>query len=334
MAIQHNTTALREQCGNAVAAGRQYLLSCIENDQFYDKWYGNSVLPPVEKSSSPMLCFFTAIALKESGGIPDTVKTFMRDVLNKAQKGASYGYDGKAPIDADDTAFALRTLIAIGDTVTPEMITEALNPFKCGDSWFTFPVLEYNSEETPPFHYTYTGPASVVGPHPEVHLNILSLMQETGIKISRIPSVPLNNGLPVSYFYRTFMYGTWLFSKLCRGMGVQFGNMKNTVLHRQNDNGSWSGIEKGFSTAQETALALLAISSYNNICDKVKNISIKQLMSLQQKDGSFFGGVLWCYHLPDNTKDALWYAEDKMSIVGTSIVVYALNSTITLKSDA
>lgn len=314
---------LQKLCRNAVVSGRKYLISCVENDTFYDKWFGTVVPPPVERSSSPMLCFFTALALRESGGIPATVKEKIRSTLLAAKKGDSYGYDVMAPIDADDTAFALRTLIVIGETVTPEMVTAALEPFRCGDSWFTFPVSGIDSVETPPFHSYYSGPASVNGPHPEVHLNIAALFLDAGMHVGHIPPIPLKNGLPISYFYNSSIYGAWLYSTVCRSMQLQYQTMKSALLRCRNEDGGWPGISSGFSTEQETALALLTLTNYGML-EKTMNGTIDFLLARRKGDGTFSGGVVWQYYLPENRKNSFWYAKDDMSIVATSLTVLSL----------
>lgn len=323
MSAQNNENAIRKQCRNAVKAGRQYLISCVENNLFYDQWFGTVVPPPVEKSASPMLCFFTALALQKNGEIPDSVKKHLHAVLDNAKKGASYGYDEKAPIDADDTAFALRTLIITGEAVSPEMITEALKPFKCADSWFTFPISVKNCVKTPPFHNSYTGPVSVGGPHPEVHLNILSLFQDAGIIVSRIPAVALKNGLPVSYFYPSSYYGAWLFSAICRRMKLQYHSIENAAVRCRLSDGSWSGVENGFSAVQESALAMLTLDNYAH---KEQDVWLRYeyLLAQQQKNGSFPGGTLWKHRLPVEKGEASWCSADVMSIVSTGSAVLAL----------
>jgi hypothetical protein len=270
-----------------------------------------------------MLCFFTALALQKTGGVPEPVKVRLRTILSNAQKGSSYGYDVKAPVDADDTAFALRTRLLLGDTVTPEEVVAALEPFRCGDSWFTFPA-KIPEGITPPFYSVYQGAVSVVGPHPEVHLNILALYQELyGTAVSRILPLPLQQGVPVSYFYPSSFYGAWLYNMLCRQMELEDTTLKSAVLRMRKQDGSWPGCENGFSEVQETAIAMLTLysfASYSESDDAVLKYIIKQ----QQADGSFPGGTLWKYQFPTESDSACWSAVDSNSIVSTGCVVLAL----------
>jgi hypothetical protein len=304
-------------CVKAAEYGRRYLISCIESHTFFDQWHGTSVPPPVERSASPMLAFFTTAALRKSGGVPDAIKSELLGMLSLAKKGNSYGYDDKAPMDADDTAFALRTLIALGEKVTPDMVKSALEPFRCNGSWFTFPVKTI-SGVTPPFHCNYQGPESTAGPHPEVHLNILALYQEAGqAPVSRVPALPQKNGLPVCYFYDSAFYGAWLFSLLCKEMELEYLPLKSAVLQLRNNNGGWSGRENGFSAVQETALALLTLDTFSTP-DASKSAAIAFILGQQQNNGSFPGGTLWNY------REAGWYARDVQSIVSTSCAVCAL----------
>lgn len=321
---------LKSRCSNAVNAGRQYLLACLENNTFYDTWYGTYVTPPVEHSSSPMLCFFTALALQKTGGVPEMAKDKMRTILSSAKKGSSYGYDEKAPVDADDTAFALRTLLLLGDIVTPEIVAAALEPFRCGDSWFTFPA-KAPAGITPPFYSAYQGEASVLGPHPEVHLNILSLLQEVSREaVTRIPPLPLKEGLPVCYFYNSGLYGAWLFCLLCKEMGLEISTLQSAISGLRNEDGYWPGREDGFSAVQETALALLALETYT-IADKFKNASLAYTTGQQQGNGSFPGGTLWNHRLPMTQCEAYWYAIDEMSIVSTACAILSLAQIVNNK---
>ncbi len=317
---------LQKRCAEASERGRQYLISCVENDCFFDKWYGTSIPPPVEHSASPMLCFFTALALRDSGGIPDTVSSSLQEKLALARKGHSYGYDQFAPVDSDDTAFALRTLIALGETVTAEMLREAFKPFRCGDSWFTFAANSI-AGHTPPFQPVYQGPQSVRGPHPEVHLNILALHQEIGIKEIRIPALPEMNGLPVSYFYKSELYGAWLFGQICKGIALDYPPLRIAAMGIRNSNGGWSGFTDGFSAVQETALGLLTLKTFDGT-ESGFEPSLVYLLGQQLENGSFPGGTLWHHRLPQDNGKFIWYATDEMSIVSTGLAILALNSFI------
>lgn len=313
---------LQNLCSEAVKSGRQYLFSFIENNTFYDQWYSSSEKPPVEHSSSPLLCFFSALALKTSGGIPESVKTKFLSLISSAKKGDSYGYDHKAPIDSDDTAFALRTLLALGESVSSELIANAFMPFTCGTSWFTFSVKD-ETNATPEFHCAYQGPSTVIGPHPEVHLNILALHQEANISVTRIPSIPQKDGLPVSYFYNSALYAAWIFSTLCKKMEFEFLSLRDAVLHQRLDNGSWPGKTDGFSAVQETSLALLTLDTFSK-SDPDRLLSLKYILGEQKVNGSFQGGTLWRYPVPQAQGESYWYAVDSNSIVSTSLAMLAL----------
>lgn len=308
---------MKKKVQKAVELGRDYLISLIENDAFHDKWYGDVVKPPVEKSISPMLCFFAVLALEKCGGIPKKINKKILGYLSRCKKNDSYAYDEVALIDSDDTAFALRTLNLLGESVSSEIIQLAFKPFECKDNWFTFPA-KTNSEFTPRFHHNYSDKSSVIGPHPEVYLNILNLFLETGIPVKKVLSIPESNGLPISYFYDSNFYGAWLYVELCKGMGIDFPFIKKRVHSLKFKDGGWPSKAKGFSSAHETALALLILG--NNLHDE----SISFLLDKQREDGAFPGGNLWRHRLPNIESEAYWYAEDINSIVSTGISILAL----------
>jgi len=310
-------------CLNAIQSARSYLISCIENDRFYDQWKGTTIAPPVEHSASPMLCFFSVLALSKCGGIPETVKKKVISILYSAKKGDAYGYDKVAPIDSDDTAFALRTLILLGEKITADQVTNALSPFKTNESWFTF-ASPY-SKQNPVFHYEYKDPSSVFGPHPEVHLNILALYQDIGVEINKIHSLPeMNSGLLCSYFYNSAFYASWIFSTLCEMIDFEYLPIKNAILKSKMNSGGWSGRENGFSTIQETSLALLTLDTFSMSRD-YRAESVNYIAMQQKENGSFPGGILWSHRLPEAHSNPYWFAEDIMSIVSTSFAILALS---------
>lgn len=320
-----NHNELQNKSIVAVEKGRKYLISCLENDKFFDQWIGTSIAPPVEHSSSPMLCFFAARALQCSGGISDMTKEKFSEILSNARRGDSYGYDRMAPVDSDDTAFALRTLIILGQTVTSKMISDALSPFTCGKSWFTFHVQNH-TDSTPGFHCYFKEPASIFGPHPEVHMNILLLHHEAGLEINSIPGFPEKDGLPVSYFYRSAHYGAWLLSTLYKSMGFKYHQIEDSVFKLQNDDGSWSGMDGGFSTVQETSLAILTLNTFGIKDINSISSSVDFLIGQQTSKGFFPGGSLWHHYLPHSKDNAYWYAKDIMSIASTSLAIIALSN--------
>ncbi len=241
--------------------------------------------------------------------------------LQQARKGASYSYDALAPIDADDTAFALRTLIVLGSDLSTDDILSGLAPFTSQMSWQTF------CGPTPPqFMWTtdYINDLSVFGFHPEVHLNVSLLLRETGHPFKPYSSMPLRNGLPANYHYPSHNYCGWLACELHSAQPQEVAGVESALLSRQLPDGRWPALTDGFTASQETALALLALSDVAYAGAAGRN-GIDFLRAQQRADGSWPGGVLWTFRVPGTGGSVIWKAVDAMSIVATSLGLMALS---------
>ncbi len=299
---------------------RTFLCDALALARCHDSCHANIGMPPSTHSYSVFLAYFVARALAVSGGIDAAARSVLLSHLQQAKKGASYSYDTLAPIDADDTAFALRALILLGSAQSSDDILSGLAPFESQHSWQTF------CGPTPPrYMWTtdYINDMSVFGFHPEVHLNVALLLHETGHPSRPYPPLPLRNGLPANYHYPSKNYCGWLLCELQSAQPEAAVGVESALLARQLPDGRWPAVTDGFTAAQETALALLSISEAAYAGAAGLN-GIDFLLSQQRADGSWPGGTLWTFRVPGTGGQVIWSAIDSMSIVATSLSVMAL----------
>jgi hypothetical protein len=300
---------------------RAYLCDALASARCHDACHANIGAPPSAQSSSVFLAYFVARALVASGGIDAAARSVLLSHLQDARKGDSYGYDTLAPIDADDTAFALRAHLLLGSAPSSDEILSALAPFESQLSWKTFcgPTLPQGMWTT-----DYINDLSVFGFHPEVHLNVALLFQETGHPFRPCPPLPFRNSLPANYHYPSHNYCAWLVCELQHARGQTSAGLESALLARQLPDGRWPAVTDGFTAAQETALALLSLSDAAYAANAGRS-GVAFLLAQQRADGSWPGGTLWNFRVPGTGGSVIWKAVDAMSIVATSLGLMALS---------
>jgi hypothetical protein len=276
--------------------------------------------PPTPGSPAVFLDYFAARALAVGRRLTPLVEEVIRGHLSGYARGEAYGYNRIAPPDADDTAFALRTRLLLGEALTPEAIARSLAPFAHRGSWLTFPST---AVAVPGWTIEHRDDASAFGLHPEVHLNVLALLREAGqAGAAPPPDLPRRDGLYAAYHYPSRLYATWLAAEALRG-GAAEGEIDAAVLAAQRADGSWSACHDGFSAEQETALAVLSLSDAA-VAGPAGRRALAFLLARQQPDGSWPGGILWRYHKPGTGGAVVWWAEDARRIVGTALGTLAV----------
>ncbi|WP_437720625.1 hypothetical protein [Sorangium sp. So ce861] len=308
----------------AIRRAREFLRDALVAGRCHDTWHASEGAPPVLQSHAVFLTYFVARALAGSGGIEEAARSTISNYLASARRGDVYGYDQKAPPDADDTAFALRTRILIGDRPASEEVERGLLPFAFRESWLTF---ARGQQPAPGWTIEYRDESSVVGLHPEVHLNVLALLHEAGLPAPAVPAVPFRDGLPANYHYPSALYAAWLLGEVNRGQHAAEREMDQAVAARQRADGSWAAVEGGFSAAQETALALLSLSD-SACASEVARRGAAFLLAQQGSDGGWPGGVLWKYYPPKAISSGIWWAEDSMSMMATGLAVSAIQRVL------
>lgn len=311
-----------------IAKGADYLQKAIANDNTNDKWYGIDTKPPYHSTTNVMTAYFLARALHATGSLSESNSIFIKEILRRAKQSGAYGYAPGIPVDADVTAFALRTLILLNQKITLEQMVESLAPFEyyqhsSGNfpAWTTF-------ENTPNYSLQWTtlhtGDQSVIGLHPEVYLNVLNLFkgQPEAIDNNLLDNLLDNNQLNSSYHYPSKIYSLWQASDLFRDTRRE-QQIDKEILQKKLSNGIWSDIDDGWSAHQETSLAVLSLSQHA-IKSSSLQAAIQYIVDNQLPDGSWAGSRLWNYYPFQKNGSGLWYAVDQSNCVATSIALLTL----------
>ncbi len=299
----------------AIAQARGLLTHLISENLCQDTWGASPGAPPTEHSNSVFLMYFATRALHVSGGVEPAIANVILGHIERARKGVAYAYDRLSPPDADDTAFAFRTrLLLEGETAVAD-VARALEPFALRGSWQTFcgPLAP-----APGWTIEYRDDASIFGLHPEVHLNVSLLLRASQLQKSfSVGGLPTRDGLIVGYHYPSVLYPTWLAMELMAEHPSAV-YLDDAIAAKQGPDGGWPKVIDGFSREQETALALLSLSE-NALHSRVGDRGLQFLLTAQQPDGGWGGGVLWTYRVPRTGGQTLWWAEDSQRIVSTSL---------------
>lgn len=311
-----------------ITKGADYLQKAIANDNTNDKWYGVDTKPPYHSTTNVMTAYFLARALYATGSFSELNSIFIKEILRKAKQSGAYGYASGIPVDADVTAFALRTLILLNQKITLEQLVVSLAPFEYYQhsnsnfpAWTTF-------ENTPNYSLqwttVHTGDQSVIGLHPEVYLNVLNLFkdQPEAINNQLLDDMFESSQLNSSYHYPSKIYSLWQASDLFRGTQRE-QQIDREILQTRLSNKIWRGIDDGWSAHQETSLAILSLSQHT-IKRSSLQAAIQYIVDNQLPDGSWEGSRLWNYYPLKKNGGGLWYAVDQSNCVATSIALLAL----------
>lgn len=307
----------------ALNNGRAYLIQCLQQDRLSDQWYGAPSGFPL-KTRSVLSAYFICRALVATGGVEKREKIAIERILEHARKGVAYGYSIESPVDADDTAFAFRIRRLLGHAVSASEFDDALKRFRYRSSWKTFD-MEPNRPLV--WHTTYDGDDSIIGLHPEVHLNVVTALVELGRDVRcNFEQLPIKDGLWGSYHYFSNQYATWLLTE-CGCLSAKkdcLSAIEVRIIDLQQADGGWKGVSEGWNRIQETALSLLSISDQSLDGENGRR-GLAFLKKKQRPDGSWDGGWLWTYHPPNTNGKCQIRSSDTNRIVSTSLAVMALS---------
>lgn len=238
--------------------------------------------------------------------------------MDAEERQGVWGYMPYAPVDADDTAFVLRTYRMLGRSVASDSLLRFYD--KKARAFTTFDgrgaaALVYETSTTGNF-----------GIHPEVNANIFTLLADTGlsglVNDELIVWAQTPQGWWRSYFYPGRYYATYMnLGLLCAtGRSTDAREKGIAFLHAsQNPDGSWGGV-------YDTALALNALAACG-VFDDARRRGIAWLSVRQKPDGSWrdVDTPLWEYTYSDDPK-VVWRAYDTDGVVATALAVKALRS--------
>lgn len=254
-----------------------------------------------------------------------------------------WGYSPPAPyvspshwkflVDADDTAFVIRTCRALGLHKSSTRLFSFHRKIwlrvlaKKGPEWLLgrwgpkggFRTFASRVRARLVFEPT---PANNLQIHPEVNLNVFLALRETALEktidYELVRRSQHEDGHWHSYFYPSRYYGTWMALELIRdepSLKPLRDRARRFLVSSQADDGTWG--EDG--NAYETALACLALQASGEDEDEgVLGRAIASLLDSQRDDGSWETDQdIWRFHA---SADDVWRAFDTNRVITTSLV--------------
>ncbi len=269
---------------------------------------------PVHNEGWVFSSHFAVLAL--GGELPAATSTALRQRLLESRRSDAWSYGVRAPVDSDDTAFALRTLRVLGAAESRECLdqfyVQEKNAYKTF-LWESTKRLELNATV-----------AANTGIHAEVNLNIAELCgAERGGRPQLEPMLEQcigDDGEVRSYFYPCRWYGSyWLLAAQRAGVPIAANWTRKAlefVRGSQGSDGSW---DQGDPYASALALATLRMGGeYPDAQASAERF----LREAQRPDGSWATkAVIWEYVL---APEIVWDAFDSNRVVCTSLARIAL----------
>lgn len=307
----------QEKIAYSIRSGEVFLVKQVANNSYY--LHCESEMPPCpfDQSGEPLSSYFIVSALGQN--ITDAARKIILSMLEKNYRTMQWRYSPIAPIDADDTGFALQTLGMLGKSRDISGVLAFYHPISNGFSSLV-------TKEDRGMTLTTSIENTLYGQHPEVNANVYSALHELHhdelINYERVKQAQSSEGYWNSYYYPGKYYSTYLNLKLLCATGALPKQVKkgiDFVLSSQNNNGSWGKPGNPY----ETALALNSLATCHHVTSKnTIQKGIAYLLSTQNKGGywempgAFF--VFFC----NNT--ATYY--DSQHVVATGLAVQALKN--------
>ncbi|MDA9120745.1 hypothetical protein N9J52_01775 [Flavobacteriales bacterium] len=269
--------------------------------------------------------------------VSELVRTiFITRILSEEHDG-QWGYsprsyyveDAENPyfVDADDTAFALRSLRTMGI-------------FNKTDAFDAYRVDTLLAQSSLPLFRTFISktvyPKITASPssnnnlmvHPEVNANLLQFFYGTDKEVLMnelfVTELQETNGLWPSYFYPIEFYSTYMFISLLTTYGVGMeANQKaiDEIIQTQKSDGSFGSSNDPLATA--FALRSLQIAGYYG---EPLHKGIRFLLKKQKLSGCWMSNSeIWKFHHDD---EDVWTAFDTNHILTTSMCLSVLRESI------
>lgn len=234
--------------------------------------------------------------------------------------------DNPTFVDADDTAFALRTLRLLGLYRSPEVLEvyhRTRRRVLRGGQQQAVGFVTFDTQKRPTLRFE-AGCESNFDIHPEVNANVFLALAGTShsgwIVSDLITRSQASEGYWYSFFYPGRFYSTWLFMDLIGQLGgfeQERAEAIRFLTAEQNSDGSW-GVGSG---VLETALAvrsLVCVSAGEELVARGREF----LLAAQREDGSWeTDSVIWEFH---ESRSDVWQARDANRVVVTALCLLAL----------
>lgn len=313
--------------GHAIQAGQQFLSSRVLTDTYSLACKSSTgKVCVIDKSGKITTGFFITQALMINHQMTESVKNKIIDMVEKERRTVGtqanqWGYSLIGPTDADDTSFALQTLLLLGKDVD---LSGLIKFYVASENAYSSNVLRYTTKPATVFIA-----ANNSAIHAEINANVFqlfqSLHQESKINYALIKYFQKPEGDWHSYFYQGRYYSTYMnMGVLCAAenkyseidKGLKF------ILSTQNPDGSWG--EPG--NPYDTALAIKTLSRCHQPENPVIQKGIAFLLQTQTKDGFWeHSQPIWKY-IVTQKPFVIWSIYDNNHVLTTALVVQALGN--------
>lgn len=286
--------------------GKKYLIEAVLNDAYHLTCESNVMRPcPLENTGKIFSSFFILNAFKENTLPPDIAAIIENTILSE-QRNNLWGYSTYAPLDSDDTSFALQSLILLKNTPS----TDALDQFyvPSSNSYATFLMSPYfnntSLEVNANIYYLF----ALLNQHKKINYHLITSMQNE------------DGSWPTS-FYPNVYYSTYKSMKLlCLSNSFPQSIKKgiNYIIRNQHTDGSWGD-------AYSTALALNTLFACHDTNEENIKKGIHYLLK-EQTDKGYWNTkyAIWTYIYKEYPKE-IWDAYDTQHVITTSLALQALS---------
>jgi hypothetical protein len=325
----------RSSRDTAILAGSAFLKQQLRAGHWSLSCHGSDGTPRFSHQKGHLFsAFFISQAL--DGGLDETERTLLLVRLLSEEAGGLWGYSprGYAPgpddnphfVDADDTAFALRTLRQLGVYRSPKSLLHFLRRrwrwtaagLRRDGGFVTFPTSKR------PVLACQASHAANFDMHAEINANVFHALLDTNeqkhISADLIARSQAADGSWHSFFYPSKFYSSCHFMELIQrldGFQPQSEKCLRFLTTTQNTDGSWGDAGNPY----ETALAVKAFASHAPGAGEVSR-GLDFLVAAQNDDGSWHSdNVIW-----ESRSDAadIWRSRDVNHVIATSLCVAAL----------
>jgi hypothetical protein len=302
-------------CQEAIRRASEFLRGRIREDLcFLDCFTPDGTPSPVHRQGKVFAAFFIASAAADrlDAGEAELLRT---RILSEARDGL-WGYGPEAPLDSDDTAFALRALALVGAPQPTDPLMAFYRP--SARLFLTFQSSARGWLEVVP------SVANNMQVHADVAANIYSLLWDRQtleyMNEELIRGAQAEDGYWRPYFYPSLYYAAHMFLELLRGTRALPGARQRGlefVRESRNRDGTWGAP----GCPYETALALNTLQTSGER-EPGAGAAVRALLGSQARDGSWSTRkVIWRFRYSP-TED--WLAYDSNRVVTTALAVQAL----------
>lgn len=307
----------------AIKAAEKYLTAQVMSGEYGLKCVGLSNDPKFSNEKGHLFSiFFITSAFQDR--IPELLRTiFITRILSEEQN-EYWGYsprgyypgdeDNPFFVDADDTAFALRSLRQLGVYRSPNslkgFLTEVEINSKDTQLFTTFKKPEKKTIQTnPSFENNF-------GVHPEVNGNIYNCLLETDMQnllsLNFIETTQTSRGFWPSYFYPNVYYSTNQFLQVLQ----KTQTLSNSVKQAQTFLVQSKGTIGGWSAKEDPLTAAWAMGGLAKTGTPPLKSDISELIRSQKPNGSWKSDqVIWQF---TDDKEDIWKAYDNNRVIATA----------------